>query len=94
MQKAKVIDYNYSQKLDAETLVLSVQDDGPGFPQAIIRKGVKPFLRGDESNEASSHFGMGLYVCSLLCEKHNGSLELQNTSSGALIVARFKTSKT
>ncbi|MDD4495736.1 MAG: HAMP domain-containing sensor histidine kinase [Eubacteriales bacterium] len=80
--------------LDAVTLVLSVKDDGSGFPQAILQKGAEPFLRGDESNEHSSHFGMGLYVCRLLCEKHNGSLSLQNTGNGALAIARFKISKT
>lgn len=83
-----------SLMLDGETMVLSVQDDGAGFPQAILRKGAEPFLRGDERNEHSSHFGMGLYVCCLLCKKHNGSLKLQNTSDGALATARFKISKT
>lgn len=83
-----------SLTLDTETLVLSVQDDGPGFPQVILRKGAEPFLRGDEGNEHNSHFGMGLYVCRLLCEKHNGSLKLQTTSNGALIIARFKISQT
>ncbi len=83
-----------SLRPDTETLVLSVQDDGPGFPQAILRKGAEPFLRGDEGNDHSPHFGMGLYVCRLLCEKHNGSLQLQNTQDGALATARFKISKT
>lgn len=83
-----------SLKLDKETLILSVQDDGSGFPQAILRKGAEPFLRGDEGNDHSPHFGMGLYVCRLLCEKHNGSLQLQNTQDGALVTARFKVSKT
>ncbi len=78
-----------SLTLDSETLELSVQDDGPGFSQTILRRGAEPFLRGDESNGQSSNFGMGLYVCRLLCEKHMGSLKLQNTSSGALITARF-----
>jgi signal transduction histidine kinase len=79
---------------DAETLILSVQDDGLGFPQEILRKGAEPFLRGDKGNEHSSHSGMGLYVCRLLCEKHNGSLQLKNTQDGALVTARFKVSKT
>ncbi len=78
-----------SLTLDSETLVLSVQDDGPGFPQTILQRGAEPFLRGDEGDGQSAHFGMGLYVCRLLCEKHKGSLKLQNTSSGALITARF-----
>lgn len=83
-----------SLRMDAETLVLSVQDDGPGFSQEILRKGAEPFFRGDEGNDHSSHFGMGLYVCRLLCEKHNGSLQLQNTQDGALATARFNISKT
>lgn len=83
-----------SLNLDKETLILSVQDDGPGFPQTILRKGAEPFLRGDEGNGHNSNFGMGLYVCRLLCEKHNGSLQLQNTQVGALTTARFNVSKT
>lgn len=89
--KAKI---QVSLTLDEEMLILSVQDDGPGFPQEILRKGAEPFLRGEEANEQSSHFGMGLYVCRLLCEKHNGSLVLQNTSNGASATARFRVSKT
>lgn len=80
--------------LIAETLVLSVRDDGPGFPQAILQKGAQPFLRGGENLEPNSHFGMGLYVCRLLCEKHNGSLTLKNTSNGAIVTASFEISKT
>ena len=77
-------------RVDGETLVLSIQDDGAGFPQGILQKGPEPFLRADENNEDGSHFGMGLYVCRLLCEKHNGSLKIQNNSIGALATAAFK----
>jgi len=83
-----------SLMLDSETLVLSVQDDGPGFTQEILRKGAEPFIRGDIGNDDSSHFGMGLYVCRLLCEKHKGSLKFQNTQEGALATAKFRISKT
>lgn len=79
-----------SIKLEEKMLVLSVQDDGPGFSQDILKKGAEPFLRGDKGNEKGTHFGMGLYICRLLCEKHNGSLELQNTNDGALATARLK----
>lgn len=81
-------------RLDAETLMLSVLDDGPGFPHAILHKVAEPFLRGDEGNDHSPHFGMGLYICRLLCEKHNGSLQLLNTQDGALAISRFNISKT
>jgi len=96
-----------SLTVDGETLELSVQDDGAGFPQEILRKGAEPFfrpnennvranennIRTNENNEEGFHFGMGLYVCRLLCEKHNGSLKLQNNSKGALVTATFKISK-
>ncbi len=85
--KAKI---RVSIKLEEKMLVLSVQDDGPGFSQDILKKGAEPFLRGDKGNEKGTHFGMGLYICRLLCEKHNGSLELQNTNDGALATARLK----
>lgn len=88
--KSKIL---LSLMLDGEMLVLRVQDDGPGFPQKILRKGAEPFMRGGEDNENSLHFGMGLYVCRLLCEKHNGALKLQNTGNGALATASFKISK-
>lgn len=80
-------------KVNLETLLLTVQDDGPGFPPSILQKGALPFLRGDEKSEAGSHFGMGLYVCRLLCEKHGGNLALTNTPNGAAATAGFKISK-
>ncbi len=82
-----------SLAIEAEEIVLSVQDDGAGFPQSILQKGPQPFLRGEENSEQKVHFGMGLYVCELLCEKHGGSLKLQNTPEGALVTARLRASK-
>lgn len=79
--------------IEDEKAVLSVQDDGAGFPQIILRKGAEPFLWGEESSEKNAHFGMGLYVCRLLCEKHGGSLKLENTSDGALVTVSFRVSK-
>ncbi len=82
-----------SMALEEDLLVLSVKDDGPGFLPAILRKGAQPFLRGEDGGENSNHFGMGLYICRLLCEKHKGSLELRNTSNGALTMASFSVRK-
>lgn len=59
-----------------------VQLAGPGFSEYILREGTKPFLRGD-AEEKSNHFGMGLYICRLMCEKHGGGLKLENNIAGA-----------
>lgn len=60
-------------------LHLSVADDGPGYPAALIENGPKPF---EKINEASPHFGMGLYSSRILCQKHGGTLTLENAKNG------------
>lgn len=62
-----------------ECLVLSVRDDGAGYPAKLIEEGPKPFGRMDE---AAAHFGMGLYTSRMLCMKHGGTLLLENDRNG------------
>lgn len=69
-------------------MILTVCDDGNGFPATILRKGISPFSRNEISD--SEHFGMGLYICKLLCEKHDGSLTIENMEHGAKTTALFK----
>lgn len=70
-------------------MMISISDDGSGFPSAILRKGAAPFLRGSDTAE-QEHFGMGLYICRLLCEKHGGNFVIENTKSGAKVTACFQ----
>lgn len=68
-------------------LILVVEDDGPGYPAALLQNGPRPFAKmsGD-----AVHFGMGLYSGMLLCMKHGGTLTLQNgTERGASATASF-----
>lgn len=69
-------------------LELSVTDDGGGFPEALIRDGIRPFHKGREDAE---HFGMGLYTCKLLCERHGGNITLRNHAAGAAVSVTLKT---
>lgn len=65
--------------LQRDALHLIISDDGPGYPSSITQNGPKPF---ETMSSSSSHFGMGLYSSKLLCEKHGGSLILENCSGG------------
>lgn len=68
-------------------LILTVEDDGPGYPAALLQNGPRPFAKmsGD-----AAHFGMGLYSGMLLCMKHGGTLTLQNGAErGAAATASF-----
>ncbi len=68
-------------------LILVVEDDGPGYPAALLQNGPRPFAKmsGD-----AVHFGMGLYSGMLLCMRRGGTLTLQNgTERGASATASF-----
>lgn len=72
-------------------LLLSVTDDGPGYPAELVQKGPKPFGKW---NGDSTHFGMGLYSSRTLCLKHGGTLLLANgTEHGARATASFEISR-
>jgi signal transduction histidine kinase len=60
-------------------LIMTVADDGNGYPVKLITEGPKPFGKIEED---ASHFGMGLYTSSMLCTKHGGMLVLTNEANG------------
>lgn len=69
-------------------LLLSVTDDGPGYPAELVQNGPKPF---GKMKEDSAHFGMGLYSSQTLCRKHGGTLTLANRKEcGAAATASFR----
>ncbi len=63
-------------------LLLSVGDDGVGYPADLIKNGPKPF---GKNNEDAAHFGMGLYSSQMLCVKHGGELLLANKADGGAV---------
>ena len=64
---------------------LSVSDDGRGFSKDILRKATSPYFTEEENH--SEHFGLGLYICKILCEHHNGYLKIENRSNRAKVTA-------
>ena len=76
---------------DNDVLDITVWDDGEGFSDKILNQFGKPFLREDK-DEDKNHFGLGIYMSKLLCEKCGGSL-LIDTRDGAFVQATFKISQ-
>ena len=62
-------------------LTLRVTDDGPGFTDKELISAVNPYYSGG-GTDGRTHFGLGLYICRTLCEKHGGRLTVANQSSG------------
>lgn len=78
-----------SQKFDNGLMYLTVTDDGPGFSENALAHCTDPFYR-DEKEKDKTHFGLGLYICNILCSKHGGSLKICNTAQGhAQVTAAF-----
>lgn len=73
--------------ISENVLELTITDDGGGFSSVFIKNGIGPFQKG--SGDAT-HFGMGLYICKLLCQKHGGDLEIRNGAKGAIVSAALK----
>lgn len=72
-------------ELSEDSLRIVITDDGPGFSEDAMRKAWKPFYR-DESEEDKTHFGLGLYICWLLCRKLGGNIIIENAPDGGGMV--------
>lgn len=72
-------------KTDANNICLCVRDDGQGFSNEELTNATKPYYKG-ENTSADMHFGLGLYICNLLCEKHGGACTLSNGENGGAVV--------
>lgn len=64
----------------ADTLSITVTDDGPGFSPEDLQHAKDPFYSSSKTD--GSHFGLGLNICDILCAKHGGRLILSVTPKG------------
>lgn len=69
-------------------LYLTVSDDGAGFTEKDLENATKPFYKTMRET-GSEHFGMGLNICKILCEKHGGYVQLRSRG-GAVVTAAFR----
>jgi len=82
----KQVSINLSHKKDF--LILTVKDDGKGFSAVDLEKATTVFYSNDKEKQ---HFGIGLSVCKILCEKHGGLLYVGNQKEkGACVTAKLK----
>lgn len=76
--------------LQEDTLQITISDDGNGFTEETLRRASDPFFREEQENE-KTHFGLGLYISKLMCEKCRGELLIENGENGGRVIAKFKT---
>ena len=72
------------QKLKKSVLIF-IEDDGPGIPPSEYENVFKPFYKVDKSrNQTKSSVGLGLSIASDIIRSHGGDIELGGSDMGGL----------
>ncbi|WP_018318627.1 ATP-binding protein [Bradyrhizobium sp. WSM2793] len=74
--------------ISGTTLVIDVEDDGPGISDARKQEMLEPFVRGDDARtmDESTGFGLGLSIARAIALAHGGELSLLDRNPHGLIV--------
>ncbi|HJC22641.1 MAG TPA: HAMP domain-containing histidine kinase [Candidatus Eisenbergiella merdavium] len=76
--------------VDKETFSITVTDDGEGFRDTALKSATNPFYTTEKKSDTVQHFGLGLNICKILCERHGGNILLSNDiKMGASVTAYF-----
>jgi signal transduction histidine kinase len=68
-----------------ETVVVTIEDDGPGIPEDMLSQVFEPFFRADPSRGSTKGAGLGLTIANEIIERLGGSLTLENRPTGGLL---------
>ncbi len=71
----------------SDTVLVTIEDQGPGIPEDRLEDVFKPFHRLDESrNRETGGTGLGLTVARTIIRAHGGDIALKNRDEGGLRV--------
>ncbi|MGJ3231801.1 MAG: ActS/PrrB/RegB family redox-sensitive histidine kinase [Oceanicaulis sp.] len=63
---------------DGDTITLTVQDDGPGFPPDILAKLGEPYVTTRRAEPGHGGLGLGVFIAITLTERVGGKVDLSN----------------
>lgn len=70
---------NVLSQINNDKLYFKISDNGRGFSNNDLKFALNKFYRGDKSRSVSSgNSGLGLYICKIIIEKHNGEILISN----------------
>lgn len=76
-------------QMEAQTIVLEVEDSGPGFTPEALERAFERFYRSPDRGRQNGGSGLGLALSRSLIEAHEGKMELFNSPSGACVRIRL-----
>lgn len=69
----------------ADSLKITISDQGPGIPPELLEQVMEPFMRVEGSRNAhTGGFGLGLSIARTVAQAHRGTLTLRNREAGGL----------
>ena len=77
---------------DADTVAITITDDGPGFPADIIDRIGEPYMSRRQPGSASGALGLGLFIAKTLLERSGASIAFANAGGegkGATVAVRW-----
>lgn len=74
-------------KQEADTIVLTISDHGPGVPEQELPRLFEPFYRVAQARERDSGgYGLGLAITAQVFALHGGAVAARNGAAGGLVV--------
>ncbi|WP_163936557.1 two-component system sensor histidine kinase EnvZ [Paraferrimonas sp. SM1919] len=68
---------------DADSISISIEDNGPGIPEKDIEGLFEPFARGDQARGTGGS-GLGLAIIKKIAAMHNAVVKLTNRAEGGI----------
>ena len=79
-----------SLKKSANSIIIIIDDDGPGIPENERENVLKPFYKIDKSrSDSKSGVGLGLSIASDIIRSHGGNISLERSPTNGLRVTIF-----
>jgi len=70
-----------------DEITITIDDDGPGIPEAELRRVFEPFYRLEQSRSRDTGgSGLGLAIAQSIIQAHGGQITLSNRPQGGLRV--------
>jgi len=70
---------------DAQKVMLKIDDDGPGFPAAVLQKMGEPYI--STRSGSGNHMGLGTFIAKTLLERTGAKVNFNNRPEGGARVA-------
>lgn len=76
---------------EKEKMTVFVADNGPGFSTVALKRAADVYFSEEKKETGNAeHFGIGLSISAMLCQKHGGELSFLNRiEQGAIVAVTF-----